>query len=140
MSWSYPPFRTFALTFQSIFHIFIPQLYGPSHSQRVVTSGLFPCVVCYTTDIELYFLSEKKGVSSEENLSLGFPTRSNTNRVVQAQKMARLLKFWFKEVVGCYFLCALCEYTYEQHFSPDHGTSDFCHLLIFSDFFFQSVK
>ena len=30
----------------------------------------------------------------EKNLSLGFPTRSNTNRAVQPQKMARGLKFW----------------------------------------------
>ena len=33
----------------------------------------------------------------EENLSLGFPTRSHINWPVQPQKMARSLKFWIKK-------------------------------------------
>ena len=41
-----------------------------------------------------------------ENLSSGFPTRSNTNRVVQSKKMARCLKFWFYEVEGLYYPCS----------------------------------
>ena len=32
----------------------------------------------------------------KENLSLGFPTSSDTNQLVQPQKMARVLKFWIK--------------------------------------------
>ena len=34
-----------------------------------------------------------------------FPTRSDTNRAVQPQKMARGLKFRFKKVEGLYHLC-----------------------------------
>ena len=34
----------------------------------------------------------------------GFPTRSNTNRAVQPQKMARGLKFRIYEVEGLYYL------------------------------------
>ena len=33
------------------------------------------------------------------------PTRSDTNRAVQPQKMARGLKFQIKEVEGSYYLC-----------------------------------
>ena len=32
--------------------------------------------------------------ASRENRSAGFPTRSDTNRTVQSQKMARGLQFW----------------------------------------------
>ena len=35
-----------------------------------------------------------------ENLSSGFPTRSDTNRAVQPQKMARGLEFPILEVEG----------------------------------------
>ena len=35
------------------------------------------------------------------------PTRSDTNRAVQSQKMARSLKFWiFKDEEGLYYLCS----------------------------------
>ena len=47
----------------------------------------------------------------------GFPTRSDTNRAVQPQKMARGLKFWIYEEEGLYYLCSknkgadqLCSY------------------------------
>ena len=40
----------------------------------------------------------------DKYLSWGFPTRSDTNRAVQSQKMARGLKFRIKEVEG---LCCL---------------------------------
>ena len=40
----------------------------------------------------------------EENRSSGFPTRSDTNRAVQSQKMARDLKFRIKEVGELYYL------------------------------------
>ena len=39
--------------------------------------------------------------TSQENLSLGFLTRSDTNRAVQPQKMAREAKFWIEEVRNC---------------------------------------
>ena len=32
--------------------------------------------------------------ATRENRASGFPTRSDTNRPVQLQKMARSLKFW----------------------------------------------
>ena len=35
-----------------------------------------------------------------------FLTRSDTNRAVQSQKMARNLKFWFKKEEGLYYLCS----------------------------------
>ena len=41
-----------------------------------------------------------------ENLSLGFPTRSDTNQAVQPQKIARGLKFCTSEVEGLYKLCS----------------------------------
>ena len=43
--------------------------------------------------------------ASQENRSSGFPTRSDTNRAVQPQKMARGLKFRIKKVEGLYYLC-----------------------------------
>ena len=36
----------------------------------------------------------------------GFPTRSDTNRAVQLQKMARGLKFRIQEVKGLYYPCS----------------------------------
>ena len=38
-------------------------------------------------------------------LSLGFPTRSDTNQAIQLQNMARGLKFQIWEVEGLYYLC-----------------------------------
>ena len=35
----------------------------------------------------------------------GFPTRSDTNRVAQPQKIARGLKFRILKVEGLYYLC-----------------------------------
>ena len=35
-----------------------------------------------------------------------FPNRSDTNRVVQAQKMARDWKFWIQKVEELYYLCS----------------------------------
>ena len=43
----------------------------------------------------------------QENRSLGFPTRSDTNWPVQLQKMARSLKFWIKEEEALYCLCSV---------------------------------
>ena len=44
-------------------------------------------------------------VKSPENLSSGFPTRSDRNWDVQPKKMPRGLKFWIKEAEGFYYLC-----------------------------------
>ena len=41
---------------------------------------------------------------SQENLSLGSPTRSNTNPAVQPQKMGRGLKFQIQEVEKLYYM------------------------------------
>ena len=41
-----------------------------------------------------------------ENLSMKFPTKSNTDRAVQPQKMARGLKFWIYKIEGLYNLCS----------------------------------
>ena len=40
------------------------------------------------------------------NRSLGFPTRSDTNRAVQAQKMTRGRKFWIQKVEESYYPCS----------------------------------
>ena len=40
----------------------------------------------------------------QENLSLGFLTRSDTNRAVQLHKIARGLKIRSSEVKGLYYL------------------------------------
>ena len=41
-----------------------------------------------------------------ENLSSGFPARSDTNRTVRTQEMARGLTFRILEVEGLYYLCS----------------------------------
>ena len=40
---------------------------------------------------------------TRENQSSGFPTRSDTNRLVQSQKQARGLKFWLEVEEELYF-------------------------------------
>ena len=42
----------------------------------------------------------------QENLSLGFLTRSDTNQNVQSQRMARSLKIQIYVVKGLYYLCS----------------------------------
>ena len=42
--------------------------------------------------------------ASKENLSLGFPTRSETNRAVQQQSKARDMKFRIWKVDGFYYV------------------------------------
>ena len=39
-------------------------------------------------------------------MSSRFPTRSDTNRAVQPQGIARGLKFWIYVVEGLYYLCS----------------------------------
>ena len=46
-----------------------------------------------------------KGATTRENRSLGFPTRSDTNRPVQLQEMARSLKFWIQKEEELYYPC-----------------------------------
>ena len=43
---------------------------------------------------------------SKENLSLGFPTKSDTNQAVQSPKMARGLESQIYEVEELYYLCS----------------------------------
>ena len=43
---------------------------------------------------------------SRENLSSEFPTRSDTNCIVQPQKMAGVLKFRIYKVEGLHYLCS----------------------------------
>ena len=50
--------------------------------------------------------STVKHLSLVVRRSSGFPTRSDTNRAVQSQKMARGLKFWMWEVEGLYHPCS----------------------------------
>ena len=38
--------------------------------------------------------------------SSGFPTRSDTNRAVQSQKMGKGMIFWILKVEGYYHLCS----------------------------------
>ena len=45
-------------------------------------------------------------LASRENLSSGFPTKSDTNRAVQTKKMVRGLKFRILKVKRLYFLCS----------------------------------
>ena len=54
--------------------------------------------------------------ASGENRSSRFPTRSNTNRSVQPQKMARGMKFWIEEVEEMYYLST----------SESKGTDQLC--------------
>ena len=51
-------------------------------------------------------VSDYNWASSWENRSSGFPTRSDTNRAVQPQNMARDLKFRIKVVEGLYYPCS----------------------------------
>ena len=41
---------------------------------------------------------------SQENLSLGFQTRSDTNWTVHSQKMARDCTYWIKEEEELYYI------------------------------------
>ena len=43
--------------------------------------------------------------SLQQNLSLGFTTRSDTTQAVLTQKMVKGLKFQIKDLVGLYYLC-----------------------------------
>ena len=43
---------------------------------------------------------------ARKNRSSGFPTRSDTTRPVQLQKMARGLKFWIQEEEELYCSCS----------------------------------
>ena len=43
---------------------------------------------------------------SQENLSLGFQTRSDTNWTVHSQKMARDCTYWIKEEEELYYICS----------------------------------
>ena len=50
----------------------------------------------------------------DEKLYSGFPTRSDTNRVVQLQKICRGLKFRIQEVEELNFICPLLISSFES--------------------------
>ena len=52
---------------------------------------------------------------TRENLSLGFLTRSDTNRAEQPQKMIRSLKFRIQEVESLYYICRETKGAYQLH-------------------------
>ena len=88
---------------------------------------------------------------SQENLSLGFQTRSDTNWTVQSQKMARDCTYWIKEEEELYYICCenigavqlICVFGFSYaksrfshhaahiftHFSLLRGLSTFCGWL-----------
>ena len=51
----------------------------------------------------------------KENLSSGFPIRSDTNQAVQFQKMVRGLKFWIYVIEELYYLCRENKGADQQH-------------------------
>ena len=59
-----------------------------------------------------------------------FPTRSDTNPAVQAQKMARDWKFWIYKVEELYYLC-----------SENRGADQLLCVFVFSyaDYWFSRV-
>ena len=59
------------------------------------------------TDMLTYFdVIHAHAIFSDFSRSSGFPTRSDTNRAEQLQKMARGLKFRIYEAEGLYYLCS----------------------------------
>ena len=66
-------------------------------------------------------------------MSSGCPTRSDTNRAVQPQRMARGLKFWIEEVEGLYCLYKVkkvlisCVVTAQLNFVFTYAKSWFSH-------------
>ena len=54
----------------------------------------------------MYFVRYEPREKSSENWSSGFLTRSDTNRAVQSQKMARGLKFRIYEEEVLYYPCS----------------------------------
>ena len=64
-----------------------------------------------------------------------FMNWSNTNRSVQLQKMARILKFWILEEEGLYYLCSGNSGTDQLHGYSEAGLRlcfHICRLLVFS--------
>ena len=61
-----------------------------------------------------------------------FPNRFDTNRAVQAQKMARSLKFWIKEVEELYYSCSENKGADQLHSYDPRLCFRICRLLVFS--------
>ena len=57
--------------------------------ERMLGSGGFGAVHLWRNEVR------SSGSASGENLSMGFPTKPDTNRAVQPQKIARGLNFQF---------------------------------------------
>ena len=69
-------------------------IYDHGNSKRTVLSiNLIPSLILYISRVV------RKPV-------FGFPTRSDTNRSVQSQKMVRALKFWILKEEGLYYPCS----------------------------------
>ena len=71
---------------------------------------------------------------SKTHVKFGFPTRFDTNQLVQSQKQARSLKFWIYLEEGLYYLCIknkdadqLCSYCTADL----HLCFCICRLLLF---------
>ena len=66
---------------------------------------------------------------SRENLSSGFPTRSNTDGAVQPSKMDRGLKFRIKEVEGFFYQVLICwAITFVMAYAKRRSSYDMAHL------------
>ena len=77
----------------------------------------------------LLFLCLEQYLSRDtRKMSMGFPTRSDTNRAVQPQKMARCLKFRFKKKEGLYNLCRENKGA-EQQYVKIRFSHDAVHIL-----------
>ena len=53
-----------------------------------------------------HFQTSSICAASRENMSSGFPTKSDTNRAAQPQEMARGLKFRINKEEGFYSMCS----------------------------------
>ena len=81
-----------------IVKIYLPEIDGSSISRnnpKIIsfTNILMLMVDPFTCIVNVEYTSNYNGAATRENRSSGFPTRSDTNRPVQSQKMARSLKF-----------------------------------------------
>ena len=88
--YTYNPSTSYIRNFKSL-ALYSPVCVGPGRKPRRPVFSQRGSYVSYT------FIDPVLHVPYEpccENLSSGFPTRSDTNQAVQSQKMAGCLKFW----------------------------------------------
>ena len=72
---------------------------------RFCDGDVFPFGLAVNSNSGPSFIKLDLSLVMKENLSSGFPTRSDTNRAIQPHKMTRGLKFQIKQVDGVYYLC-----------------------------------